>query len=387
MPGEVKDGYGVRKVDRGVPYNMNDVNGGGVKSKGMGINSAKQLLNFTGNALSEPIVFLSKLTGSNLKPIRIPTSKNASVKKVTRPKIRVKIKLCLNPYADVLSHSWMPPTEPPPRDKFDLQSLIRYGVKLEKLVDPHIKFMVNFVNSCRWVEVDSDTGKILVKAERDDALRFCKWLAVYFLHVLVGFRVCFILLHCYLFRFLVKVKVHGATSDLTHVELASLDREGTDFPPLSRASSFAVASEDGVEGSEAQGKGKSSKGQEGGGTGSEPQLNHLINWIAKKFGNKALDTVQNSLRNYIDLVNEFHSIYDGTDLDKTNGCLLALIVSAYLVYRLSATQCVVLYSLGLLFVVSPMFPRTLRIVNGVGKGVGCYANRKRLKRLYEEAQK
>jgi hypothetical protein len=204
LPDQVKTGYGRRRVSPSTPVDVEGMGKGRTK-RAVGLNSAKELAVFAGNAISEPIFFLSKLTGANLKSTRLPTKKAAERKSI-KPKIRLKIKLCLNPVADVLSHTFLPPTAPIPRDKFDLQSLIRYGVKLEKLVDPHIKFMVSFVNSCRWVEVDPDNGRISIRATPEDVKTYIKWLAIYLAHVLLGFKFCSILLHCYLFRFLVKVR-------------------------------------------------------------------------------------------------------------------------------------------------------------------------------------
>jgi len=379
LHGEVKSAYGRRRVEPSRPVNVTEL-GAGVRNSMTGLNSAKELVSFASNALSEPIVLLSKLTGANLKQTRLPTKK-ATQKNSVRPKIRVKIKLCLNPIADVLSHTFLPPTAPLPRDKFDLQSLIRYGVKLEKLVDPHIQFVVSFVNSCRWVEVNPDNGRITIKASRDDVKRYLKWLSIYIIHVLLGFRICSILLHCYLFRFLMNVKIKTMSQDAAAVarpstivhSASSLTSSPSDddssFLPVSRESSFA-------EGPAPPDVGVPNPAS------AEPQLNQVLNWIAKKFGSKAAENVQNSLRLYIDLVEEFHSIYDGTDLEKTNACLFSLVISSYLIYTLNPTTIVLLYTCMLLFVVSPLFPRTLRIMNGAVKGVKTFTNRKRLLELY-----
>jgi hypothetical protein len=67
----------------------------------------------------------------------------------------------------------------------------------------------------------------------------------------------------------------------------------------------------------------------------------------------------------------------------TKGVMAGLLVSTTFIALCSLRVVAFTYSLGMLFVLSPAFPLTLRIVLGTSRGLSCYLRRKKLFLLYQ----
>ena len=345
-----------------------------------GMHSAHQIVSLVKDGLSEPIVFISRLAGNNiLQKRKIITSVNSNSS--TRPKIRVKIKLMVNPVPDLLSHTFLPPTPRMPKEVFDPQRLLKLGSQLHHLLQPTIKALTVFVNAVLWQQLDSD-GYTRLKAEKSDFVAFFKNYAVFVCCIALGFRWTLLLFHAYLVKTLVLSKFDWGPPPSPQV-FKPLKKEGSFFSTIKSIAdgdSGGTVSQSPRRRAEA-GNGTAQKRAKAAFQGNEPHLNVAINWVVKKFGNKLLDSMQTDLRNFIDLLVEVKSIFDGSNPQKTNCAILALFLSAALCYLLPLQVICCLYLSLALFFATPIAKRMIRICSGLARGITTVLERQRMQKL------
>jgi hypothetical protein len=309
-----------------------------------GSQTATEFFSFVKGVVTEPLVVASKLARVNLKHgLRVEKKK---------ARIRVKLRLEVNTLSDVLSHTWLPPVPPVPTEIFEPKVTLSLSKKLHKLVDPYIDQIVAFANAVKWSKG--------VEFNRANVKRYSKWVAVWVLHVFLGLKTTLVCMHLYAIFYLLTVMRALKKQGVVHaINNGSVDSQ-SNTPLLQRHSSFA-----------------------GDDAGDEAaSMNVMINWIGKKIGNAGLNNLQTTLRNVIELVEEVQSIT--SDLALTKGCLGGALVSGIFVTICSLRVVTLVYSLSLLFVLSPSFLRMVRISVGCMRGFNCYLQRKKLFLIYLE---
>jgi len=294
----------------------------------VGAQTAQELFGFIKNVVTEPLVVASKLAKLNLKHgLRVEKKK---------ARIRVKIRLEVNPWADILSHTWLPPVPPIPQEQFDPNVMIGYSKHLHKLADPHIATLMSFLNAVMWTN------------PAQTARTFVIYTLAYMVHVALGMKIMLILMHMYFFVWVLRI------------------HRGKKGPLLRRGDSFG-------------------KDEGEGGEFDRGGMNGMINWIGKRIGNKGLTVLQNTLRNMIDLGEDVRAMFSsGSDPKLTRGVMAGVICSLLVVSILELWLTVLLYSLSLLFILSPAFPQLMRICLGTARGIECFFGRKKLFLIYNQ---
>ena len=395
--------------------------------KTAGSNTAKELFGYIQGALREPLVLIAKVAKINLQTHRVHSSQY-----IKKPRIHLRIRLSISEFGDLFCHAWTLPTRARKTPKFDPNRSIARVKRLQNQLSPYIETIGNFVGCLRWKSGEGGEGGNDAAEQQQSrrrsfsvvmsrqSLRYTMNLVILCLHICVGLRATVFLVHLYGLFHLLKVRdVNTSSVDSTRHESAHGNEGisagggggGGGGTPGSVRKGVAImkdqtpTSKGGVGGGGGSGEdhrhgtaAHSDLGMHGGGgddgnghtavaatlpnrSAHEEALrvNTVINWVGRQIGNEGLDHFQLTIKDAIDQIEDLESAFDGRNMNKTRAAIAGLSLSTVLIALVGDLRIVAfVYSILVLFVLSPMFPVFMRLALGLVAGVHQVTRRKRI---------